>query len=532
MKRPLLTFALLLLAQGLFNHSQAQHTADVRIDLNGAEHTISRHIYGHFAEHLGRGIYEGIWVGKDSPIPNINGVRADVVQALKALDIPNVRWPGGCFADQYHWMDGIGPVEDRPVRRNDNNQFGTHEFLDFCELIGTEPYICANVGTGTPQEFADWVEYITSDGDTPMANLRRQNGREKPWNVKYWAIGNENWDCGGNMTAEYYAEMYRRFEAASHESDHGTLYKVAGGPSEDDTHWMEAMMRYIPLDRMEGVSVHYYTITENWAEKGSAYEFTEDQYLATVANAQYMDMLVNIHTAIMDRYDPEKKIALVVDEWGNWFDLHPGAARGSLYQQNTLRDAITAGITMNIFNNRADRVRIANIAQMINVLQSVILTDGPAMTLTPTYHAFDMYRVHMDAKMLPVTVRTENMLADGRLRVRRKGPYDAPQNFRGPVLPANQVSASASVNDAGTIHISLVNADPRNAVEVSCTIDGLAAGRKGAGKIITSGDLQDHNTFADPNKVVLYDFDDFSVNGGRVAVKLPAKSVVTLEIRR
>ncbi len=525
MKRFLFTFAVMLSALGLSNIVLGQNKADVQISLNQAKYTISRHIYGHFAEHLGRGIYEGIWVGKNSSIPNINGCRTDVVNALKALHIPNLRWPGGCFADRYHWMDGIGPYENRPKRGNEDNSFGTHEFLDFCELIGTEPYICGNVGTGTPQEMANWIEYITSDNGT-MAQLRRQNGRKEPWKLTYWAVGNENWDCGGNMTAEYYAQQYRRFQAGA---EH--LYKVVNGSNEDDTHWMEVMMRDIPANQKQGVSAHYYTITNKWSEKGSAYDFTEEEYLSTVANAQYMDMLIRIHATIMDRYDPQKKIGLIVDEWGNWFDQHPGSARGSLYQQSTLRDAITAGITMNIFNNHAGRVHMANIAQMVNVLQAIILTEGSKMLLTPTYHVFNMYQVHMDAKLLPINVNTANML-DGKPKVRRKGPYNAPEKFVGPSLPADQISASASIDAKGIIHISLVNADLYNDVDVSCDIVGLTKGSKGNGRIITSKNIQDHNTFEDPSQVMMSDFNDFNVNNSKVTVKLPAKSVVTIEIKK
>lgn len=496
--------------------TKAQNSATVAIDLTGGEHTISRHIYGHFAEHLGRGIYDGIWVGEDSDIPNINGARLDIVEALRNIRIPNLRWPGGCFADEYHWMDGIGPREGRPRMVNthwggvvEDNSFGTHEFLDLCELLETEPYICGNVGSGTVEEMAKWVEYITFDGESPMADLRRQNGREEPWKVKYWGVGNENWGCGGNMTAEYYAGEYRRYNTYCRNFSGNRLYRIAGGPNAADYHWMEVLMRETGR-MMDGVSLHYYTVPDSWDSKGSAYEFTDEDYYRTISKALFMDELIGKHTAVMDKYDPDKRVQLIVDEWGAWYDAHPGSTPGFLYQMNTMRDAILAGVTFNIFHKYCDRVHMANIAQLVNVLQALILTEGHRMVLTPTYHVFDMYKVHHDATMLPVTVSSGSV-----------GPEDS--RF-------DRVSATASRNGEGAIHISLVNTDLDNDVTVTCDLGGGAQLKKGSGKMIVSEDIRDYNYFDDPEKVVMYDFDNFDVTGGKLTLTVPAKSLVTVSL--
>jgi len=377
---------------------------------------INKNIYGHFSEHLGRCIYEGIWVGEDSEIPNIKGYRIDVLEALKKLKVPVLRWPGGCFADEYHWMDGIGPREKRPCMINthwggvvENNHFGTHEFMEFCEMIGAEPYISGNLGSGTVQEMQQWVEYITFDGKSPMADLRRANGREEPWKLKYFGIGNENWGCGGNMRAEYYADLYKRYATYVRNFGDNVIYKIACGPSAGDYTWTEVVMREAG-HLLNGLSLHYYTLpTNSWTgSKGSATEFGEEEWFKTLKHTLVMEELVTKHSIIMDKYDPEKKIGLIVDEWGAWYDVEPGTNPGFLYQQNTLRDALIAGINLNIFNNHCDRVQMANIAQLVNVLQAVILTEGDKMLLTPTYHVFNMYKVHQDADLL--SVEFENIL--------------------------------------------------------------------------------------------------------------------------
>jgi len=496
----------------------AQQKAEVVIKTTQGKDKISKHIYGHFAEHLGRGIYGGLWVGENSPIPNTNGVRNDVIAALKAIKIPNLRWPGGCFADEYHWRDGIGPRAKRPKMINTNwggvvedNSFGTHEFLNLCEVLGTEPYICGNVGSGTVEEMSKWVEYITFDGQSPMAELRKQNGREKPWNVKLWGVGNENWGCGGQMTADYYADNYNRFAIFCKNYGSNHLMKIAGGANSYDVNWTEVLMKKVPHWLMYGVSLHNYTFGISWEKKVPATGFTENDYFTILEDGNKMDDLITKHSAAMDKYDPQKKIALVVDEWGAWYNSEPGTNPGFLYQQNSLRDALLAGNILNIFHKHCDRVKVANIAQMVNVLQAIILTKDDQMILTPTYHVFNMYKVHQDATLLPLDLKTPQY------------------SFNGRNIAA--VSATASKDNSGAIHISLVNIDPKNEIELSCALDGLTTGKITDSNILTGKDIQSHNTFEQPYNVKPEAFKGASLKNGRLALKLPAKSLVTIEIR-
>ncbi len=462
----------------------AQKTNTVILNADMTKDTINRHIYGNFSEHLGHCIYGGLWVGENSPIPNTRGIRNDVVGALKNLNIPNLRWPGGCFADEYHWMDGIGPRDKRPRMVNthwggvvEDNSFGTHEFLDLCEQVGTEPYICGNLGSGSVEEMSKWVEYMTFDGESPMAELRRKNGRDKPWKVTLWGVGNENWGCGGNMTAEFYADQYKRYATYCRNYGKNRLFKIAGGASTDDYHWTETLMKNISGNMMDGISLHYYTVPNGWDHKGSATNFTEKEYFVTLKSTLFMNELVTRHSSIMDQYDPQKKVALVVDEWGTWYDVEPGTNPGFLFQQNSMRDALVAGINLNIFNNHCDRVRVANIAQMVNVLQSIIFTDGDKMILTPTYYVFEMYKVHQQAALIPLNFISPRYVLDGQS------------------IPA--VSASASRDKKGIVHITLTQADPHNEIEINLDIRGLQAGSV-KGRILTAKELNAHNTFENP----------------------------------
>lgn len=479
--------------------------------------TISKNIYGHFSEHLGRCIYEGIWVGENSSIPNTRGIRNDVVAALKKIKVPNLRWPGGCFADEYHWKDGIGPREKRPSIINthwggvvENNHFGTHEFMDFCEQIGAEPVICGNVGSGTVQEMMEWVEYMTSDADSPMANLRRQNGRDKPWKLRYFAVGNENWGCGGNMRPEYYADVYRRYNTFIKNYSGNRIERVACGASDGDYKWTEVLMANAAR-HMNGLSLHHYSLpTGSWSgSKGSATKFTEAQWFAIVKHAQVMDNLVIKHSEIMDKHDPQKKVGLVVDEWGAWYDVEPGSNPGFLYQQSTMRDALLAGSTLNVFNNHADRVKMANIAQMINVLQAVILTDKEKMLVTPTFHVFEMFTTHHDATLLPTDLTC--------------GDYA----FESNKIPG--LSVSASRDKAGKIHVTLCNLNPNAAQDMTCELQRAKPG-KISGRVLTAETIQAHNTFDKPETVKPASFSDFKMSEGGFSVKLPAKSVVVLEL--
>ena len=488
----------------------------VVVNADRVKGTINRNIYGHFSEHLGRCIYEGLWVGEDSPIPNTNGIRNDVLEALKRIRIPVLRWPGGCFADEYHWKDGVGPREKRKRMVNthwggviENNHFGTHEFLMLCELLGCEPYISGNVGSGTVQEMSEWVEYITFDGESPMANWRRENGREKPWRIKYWGVGNENWGCGGNMRPEYYADLYRQFQTYLRNYGDNKLHKIACGANTADYHWTEVLMKQA-APFMHGLSLHYYTVPGPWEKKGPATGFTTDEWWITLKKALFMDELVTKHSAIMDVYDPEKRIDLIVDEWGTWYDVEPGTNPGFLYQQNSIRDALVAGATLHIFHRHCDRVRMANIARLVNVLQSVILTEGERMLLTPTYHVFDMFKVHQDAELL-----------DSWESVERTGPEGE--------LPKVSVSASRAAD--GKIHISLCNLDFEGSAKVDVELRGLGGGAVSAtGTTLTSDRIDGHNTFDEPERVKPAAFNGFTIEGGRLDVTLPPMSVTMLEL--
>ncbi len=484
-----------------------------------ASHKISKHIYGHFAEHLGRCIYDGIYVGENNKtIPNKDGVRNDVVDALIKMKVPNLRWPGGCFADAYHWKDGIGPKDKRPSMLNrwwggtiEDNSFGTHDFLNLCEKIGAEPYLAGNVGSGTVQELSDWVDYVNIEANKgPMGTLRVQNGRTNPWNVNLWGVGNESWGCGGNMKPEYYANLYKHYATYMADwTNSKKLYRVASGSNGDDYNWTEVMMKEVPLNMMEGLSLHHYSVI-NWSAKGSSTQYDEAAYFKTMQEAWKMDEIVGKHSAVMDKYDPTKKVALVVDEWGGWYDVEPGTNPGFLYQQNTMRDAMIAGLTLNIFNNRSDRVRIANLAQTVNVLQAVILTEKEKMLLTPTYHVMEMYNVHQDASYIPVSLQTANYELNGKK------------------LPA--VSVSASKNDAGTTHVSLVNIHATKPQEVSIYLDGSNFGSV-TGRILTSKQLQDHNSFDAPTKIQPAAFNGAMLSNGKLIMTIPPFSVVVLALK-
>jgi alpha-N-arabinofuranosidase len=494
-------------------------TNKISIQTSSPQTIISKHIYGHFAEHLGRCIYGGFYVGEsNTKIPHVKGVRKDVIEALKQLNIPNLRWPGGCFADTYHWKDGVGAKDKRPKIVNvwwggvtEDNSFGTHDFLDMCELLGTEPYLAANVGSGTVQELTEWLQYVNFGGVSPMSAWRKENGRETPWKVSYWGVGNEAWGCGGNMKPEHYANIYRQYATFMTDwSNSNKLFRIASGANGADYNWTEVLMRDIPHNMLGGLALHHYSVIE-WNSKGPATGFSEEQYFKTMKQAWRMEELVQRHSTIMDKYDPAKRVALVVDEWGGWYDVEPGTNPGFLYQQNTMRDAMIAGMTLNIFNNHADRVRMANLAQTINVLQAVILTDEEKMILTPTYHVMEMYKVHQDAKLLPLTLQTKDY------------------TFGNDKLPA--VSAPASVDVQGRTHISLVNIDAKNAQEVSVDLFGGTTYKTVSGRVLTAKTLTDHNTFDKPGNIKPAAFNDAKLKGGALNVTVPPFSVVVLELK-
>ena len=495
----------------------AQENATINIHANEGKQIIYKEIYGQFAEHLGTCIYGGLWVGENSSIPNIKGYRTDVFNALKNLHVPVLRWPGGCFADEYHWTDGIGPRDQRPKMQNnnwggtiENNSFGTHEFLNLCEMLGGEPYISGNVGSGTVEELAKWVEYMTSAGDTPMAKLRRQNGRQEPWHVKFLGVGNESWGCCGNMRPEYYADLYRRYSTYCRNYDGNNLYKIASGASDYDYTWTKTLMDRVG-HRMDGISLHYYTVTGWSGSKGSATKFNDDDYYWTMGKCLEIENVIKKHCDIMDQTDPKKQTGLLVDEWGTWWDEEQGTTRGHLYQQNALRDAFVAALTLNVFNKHTDRIRMANIAQVVNVLQSMILTNDKQMVLTPTYHVFEMYKGFQDATYLPLDLTCDSMSVRGD----RKIPL---------------VSTSAAKEKNGNIIISLANVSLKNSEDLTINLQGANV-QKVTGRILTSKNITDFNDFDHPNVVEPTDFNNVKIKKGGLKLKVPAKSIVVLELK-
>lgn len=482
------------------------------INADQGEVTINRHIYGHFAEHLGRGIYGGFWIQNESGQWQMN---EDVVEALRRIEVPNVRWPGGCFADYYFWKDGIGPREERPTIVNnlwggvtEDNSFGTHEFMDLIDQLDTEAIVVGNVGSGTVRDMAQWWEYMNHPGVSPMADMRRENGREEPWDVRFWGVGNESWGCGGNMTPQHYADEYKRF--ATYLQSYGDVspFRIAAGGAGDDYEWTEVLMREAG-SQMDGIDLHHYTITGTWALKGSATDFTEAEWFELMEGSLFWDELLTRHSAIMDQYDPEKRVWLIAGEWGTWHQMEPGSTPGFLYQQNTLRDALSAAVSLNIFNSHAERVKMANIAQTINVLQAMILTDGDQMVLTPTYHVFDFYKVHQDATLLPILLDAGQYELDG-------DSIDA-------------LSASASRDSEGRIHITLVNMDPNQARGVSATVRGADLSSV-TGRILTANEMNAHNTFDNPERLSPSPFNGAELTGGLLSIDLPPKSIVVLEL--
>lgn len=507
----LITFAAISIAT-------AKSETVVRLHLDEAQTIIPAEIYGQFAEHLGTCIYGGLWVGEDSPIPNTNGYRNDVLEALRELHVPVLRWPGGCFADDYHWRDGIGPRDKRPAIVNtywggttEDNSFGTHEFLNLCELLGCEPYVSMNIGSGTVQETAEWVEYMTSDDNAPMANLRRQNGRDKPWKVKYIGIGNESWGCGGQMRPEYYSDLYRRYAEYARSFSGNRLFKVASGASDYDYNWTEVLMQQVGR-RMNALSLHYYTVLTWDGPKGSATTFQEDNYWWTLGKCLGIEPVIKRHISIMDKYDQTRQVKLFVDEWGTWWDEEPGTIRGHLFQQNTMRDAMVAALSLNTFHKYTNRIGMANIAQVVNVLQAMILTKDDKMLLTPTYHVFNMYKVHQNAVYVPAETATAEMR-----------PAD------GLCAQVPKVSATASISQDGKLHISLANTSLRAGEKVKIDLAGYHS-KQAVATILTSDNVENHNTFDNPNNVHTTAFTDFVLVNGTLNVNMPPLSILTIEL--
>jgi alpha-N-arabinofuranosidase len=491
--------------------------ADIKLVVNADQPgpVIHRNIYGQFAEHLGTGIYEGMWVGPESKIPNVRGWRKDVVAALKELKVPLVRWPGGCFADEYHWRDGIGPRNKRPVKVNthwggvpENNAVGTHEFFDLVEQLGAEAYVNANVGTGTPQEAAEWLEYMTGEGNATIVEQRRKNGRDKPFRVHYYALGNEAWGCGGNMRPEYYADIYRHWATFLKTPAHNRPIFIASGGNGMQTEWTEALSKGVP--NVQAISHHAYTLpTSNWEKKGAAVGFPESEWVSTLGNVQQIEEMIKINKAVLEKNDPSKKIGFYFDEWGSWYDPDPGSNPGFLVQRNTLRDALLAALHFNVFHAHADRVHMTNVAQMVNVLQAMILTSKDKLVLTPTYHAFAMYTPFQDATSVPAKIENN--------------PVYKVDKFSMPTL-----SATAARGKDGKLYIGLVNSNANQPAELTLQV-GANAPKAVKGKLLTAGAMDAQNELGKPAQVVPQAFEAQS-SGGKLLIKLPAKSVIVVAV--
>ncbi|WP_440903435.1 alpha-N-arabinofuranosidase [Catenovulum sp. SX2] len=499
--------------------SFADTQAEFIVDTAKVGVTINKNIYGQFAEHLGHGIYEGIWVGKDSEIANTDGFRNDVIQALKDLQVPLIRWPGGCFADEYHWRDGIGDPAKRPIKVNthwggveETNAFGTHEFFQLAEMLGAQTYVNGNLGTGTPQEMAEWMEYMTSDKNSTLANERRKNGREQPFKVDYFTIGNEAWGCGGHMRPEYYADLYNHY-ATFLKAPHGsrpTMVASGGSGNARGLEWTDVLSKNIQRN-MHAISYHYYTLpTNKWDKKGEAVNFPEKEWYSTMLNTLKMDEFISQNVAVLDKNDPEKKIGFYVDEWGTWYDAEPGREPGFLYQQNTMRDAVVAAVNFNIFHKHAERVHMTNIAQMVNVLQAMILTDKEKMLLTPTYHAYKMYVPFQDAKQLDVHTQVMQYIQVGDNSI-----------------PA--VSMTAAKTQDGDTVLALVNLSATEKSDVDVSVLGTKFS-KAQGQILTAKKMNAHNTFADPAEVKPKDFSQ-RAKRGKLSFDLPAHSVIVVTLK-
>ena len=517
-------FALYLCLVALISILSATAQAPVQLTIDAAHPgvTINRNIFGQFAENLGHGLYEGIWVGPDSKIPNTRGIRNDVVTALRALNVPNVRWPGGCFADEYHWRKGIGSADKRPATLNstwgnviDTNAFGTDEFMDFLNQIGSEAYVSANVGSGTPQEAAEWLEYLTAAAPTALAKERAANGHPEPYKVGFLGIGNESWSCGGAMTADYYLsqlKIYSHFVRNMNPAQQGKdeMFKIAVGPGFPETEWTEAIMKAWQHHDwswdFNGLSLHWYTVPTGWPPSMSSTTFGVDDYAKTLKSTLFMDEFLRKQEAVMNKYDPQKKVALVVDEWGAWLAPLPGTNPHFLIQQNSLRDAILATLNLNIFARHADRVRMANIAQMINVLQSMILTDKEKMVLTPTYYVYKMYVPFQDATFVPIT-------------------FDAGTYTQGSVtLP--RLDAIAAKDKSGKLWLEVTNIDPQHSAEIAIDLTGSAA-KSAHGETLTAPAVDSINTFDTPHTIMPKPI-AATIEDGKLTLKLEPKSVTVV----
>ena len=526
--KKLLVFNCILVLIFLFSmcsvkEKEQGNSSIVKITIDPAQNgpQINRHIFGQFAEHLGSGIYGGIWVVPESKIPNTRGIRNDVVEALKALKVPNVRWPGGCYADKYHWRDGIGSPEERNSRINvswggapEPNTFGTHEFFDFIDQIGSDAFISANVGSGTVQESADWLEYLTATGSS-LAGERTRNGHPEPYDVAFWGVGNEVWGCGGPFTPEEYITELKKFATftTNYNTNVNTQFVAVGPDSFDEYSFgypeaiMNAWAKKTWTWNIGGLSLHNYT-RGGWPPVIPATGFDDLQYASVIHETLKMDKFIADNRAIMDKFDPDTKVSILVDEWGTWYAPTEGTNSAFLQQQNSQRDAILAALNFNIFARHAERVHGANIAQMINVLQAMIFTQDEKMVLTPTYHAFRMYVPFQDAERLPIN-------------------FDA-GNYKVDSINLPRLDAIAAKGNDGNIYVAITNIDPNNTASIDLPFDGYSI-VKVTGETLQSTSIDAVNTFENPDNVSP-NVINTSVSGSNISVTVQPQSLTVLSI--
>ncbi len=489
---------------------------------------VNPYVHGHFAEHLGELVYGGVFVGKNSAIANTNGVRHDVVDALKPLNIPVLRWPGGCFADDYHWRDGIGPQEDRPLRINrhwgmakEDNSFGTHEFMEFCRALGSDPYFAGNLGSGTPAELRDWVEYCNYDGDSSLANERRSNGAAEPFDIRMWGIGNENWGCGGNMGPRHYAEEFSRYRSFVSNYSDTKVQAIACGQNDNDWEWTRDFFEHLHtrsyggrLRAVGGFAIHYYCGTA-----GSATEYTDAQWIELLSKSLAIEGVLDGCRSIMDQFDPGRKIPLICDEWGAWHPVEKGKPTGGLYQQNTVRDACVAALSLDVFHNLADTVQMANIAQLINVLQAVLLVEEEKCIKTPTYHVFDLYQPHKGAQAVRFESLAEEFSDGGEAAQHCRARYLSHKKFA-----LRAAHGSASVRD-GQLCVTAVNPHPTETIELEVELHRAQWSGEVETVRLAPDNIRAYNTFDAPDQVKLEAPQQVQPRGGAVHVTLPPGGV-------
>jgi alpha-N-arabinofuranosidase len=494
----------------------AASTATVDVLLDEPIGVIAPELYGHFAEHIGGVIYDGIWVGEDSAVPNLGGIRKSLVDWMKRLRPAVIRWPGGCFADGYHWRDGIGEREKRPRRYGrwtdvtEPNHFGSHEFIRFCRLVDAQPYMAANVGTGTPEEFQSWVEYCNAPaGLTTLADERAANGAPDPLGIRYWGVGNESWGCGGKFTPEDYCTDYRKF--ATWVPGYGVpLYLIASGPNGNDPNWTARFFqKWVDYERapLHGWSPHYYCGTA-----GEALQFSTDQWYELLARAKEMEKLISDQWAVMGKFDPQRKVRLVIDEWGAWHKPGTEINKRHLFEQmGCLRDALVAALTLDTFNRHADKMAMANVAQLINNLHSLFLADGDRFVATPNFYVFEMYKPHQGATAVRVNVEAP--------AVEFRVGSDRRQLFG--------LAGSASVREKA-MTLTLVNPHDSEPVAAAVNLKGGAA-RAARRTVLTHAQANAHNTFERPNELVSQS-GDVEVSGAAFTLELPPKSIARWDI--